>query len=98
MASGNLMAVRQVSWQVPELKDSSKAMRLLEICENAKEQGRKVIVFSFFRSTLQKVCALLGDRGSQIISGDISPAVRQQIVDEFNNKRFTFFRGIAYCL
>ena len=102
VASGNLMAIRQVSWQVPELKDSSKAMRLLEICENAKEQGRKVIVFSFFRNTLQKVCALLGDRGSQIISGDISPAVRQQIVDEFNNKRFflllSFFRGIAYCL
>lgn len=84
VASGNLMAIRQVSWQVSELKDSSKAMRLLEICENAKEQGRKVIVFSFFRNTLQKVCVLLGDRCSQIISGDISPAMRQQIVDEFN--------------
>ena len=84
VASGNLMAIRQVSWQVPDLKDSSKAMRLLEICENAKEQGRKVIVFSFFRNTLQKVCSLLGDRCSQIISCDISPAVRQQIVDEFN--------------
>lgn len=84
VASGNLMAIRQVSWQVPELKDSSKATRLLEICENAREQGRKVIVFSFFRNTLQKVCSLLGDRCSQIISGDISPALRQQIVDEFN--------------
>ena len=84
VASGNLMAIRQVSWQVEQLKDSSKAMRLLEICENAREQGRKVIVFSFFRNTLQKVCALLGDRCSQIISGDISPAVRQQIVDGFN--------------
>ena len=84
VASGNLMAIRQVSWQVPDLKDSSKAMRLLEICENAKEQGRKVIVFSFFRNTLQKVCALLGDRCSQIISGDISPAARQEIVDDFN--------------
>lgn len=84
VASGNLMAIRQVSWQVPELKDSSKAMRLLEICENAKAQGRKVIVFSFFRNTLQKVCALLGERCSQIISGDISPAMRQEIVDAFN--------------
>ncbi len=84
VASGNLMAIRQVSWQVSELKDSSKAMRLLEICESAKEQGRKVIVFSFFRNTLQKVCTLLGDRCSPIISGDISPAERQQIVDDFN--------------
>ncbi len=82
--SGNLMAIRQVSWQVPDLKDSSKAMRLLEICENAKEQGRKIIVFSFFRNTLEKVRALLGERCSEIISGDISPAMRQQIVDEFN--------------
>ena len=84
VASGNLMAIRQVSWQVSDLKDSSKAMRLLEICESAKEQGRKIIVFSFFRNTLQKVCTLLGERCSQIISGDISPAVRQQIVDGFN--------------
>ena len=82
--SGNLMAIRQVSWQVPDLKDSSKAMRLLEICENAKEQGRKIIVFSFFRNTLEKVRALLGERCSEIISGDISPAMRQEIVDKFN--------------
>ena len=43
-----------------------------------------MIVFAFFRNTLQKVCVLLGDRCSQIISGDISPAMRQQIEDEFN--------------
>ena len=44
-----LMAIRQVSWQVSDLKDSSKAMRLLEICESAKEQGRKVIVLPLER-------------------------------------------------
>ena len=84
VASGNLMAIRQVSWQVSELQDSSKAVRLLEICESAAEQNRKIIVFSFFRNTLKKVCQLLGDRCSPIISGDISPAERQQIVDQFN--------------
>jgi SNF2 family DNA or RNA helicase len=85
VASGNLMAIRQVSWQVSDLKDSTKAMRLLEICENAREQGRKVIVFSFFRNTLEKVKTLLGDCCSEIISGDISPAKRQEIVDHFNS-------------
>ncbi|MBQ2756401.1 MAG: DEAD/DEAH box helicase family protein, partial [Oscillospiraceae bacterium] len=84
VASGNLMAIRQVSWQMEELKESSKAMRLLEICDSAKEQGRKIIVFSFFRNTLNKVCQLLGDRCSEIISGDIPPARRQEIVDKFN--------------
>jgi len=82
--SGNLMAMRQVSWQVDDLKDSSKAMRLLEICQSAKEQGRKVIVFSFFRNTLEKVRTLLGECCSETISGDISPARRQEIVDAFN--------------
>lgn len=84
VASGNLMAIRQVSWQVPELSDSTKAKRLLEICDSAREEGRKIIVFSFFRGTLEKVRALLGDRCMETISGDISPARRQEIVDAFN--------------
>ncbi|MBP3322785.1 MAG: DEAD/DEAH box helicase [Clostridia bacterium] len=82
--SGNFMAIRQVSWQVPDIGSSTKAKRLLEICEKAEDEGRKVIVFSFFRSTLNKVCELLGDRCSEIISGDIPPERRQEIVDEFN--------------
>ena len=49
----------------------------------AQEHGRKVIVFSFFRSTIQKVIELLGDRCSEPISGDISPQRRQEIVDAF---------------
>lgn len=85
VASGNLMAIRQVSWQMDSLSDSSKARRLLEICNSAKEEDRKIIVFSFFRNTLEKVRQLLGDRCLDIISGDISPARRQEIVDAFNN-------------
>ena len=81
--SGNFMAIRQVSWQTDEMKNSSKAMRLLEICEQAKEQKRKVIVFSFFRATIRRVMELLGDRCLEPISGEISPQRRQEIVDEF---------------
>ena len=82
--SGNFMAIRQVSWQVDDLKNSSKAIRLLELCDQAKEQGRKVIVFSFFRSTIQKVMQLLGDRCTEPITGEISPQRRQEIVDAFS--------------
>ena len=84
LASGNIMAIRQVSWNVPDVMESSKAQMLLKICTDAAEQGRKLIVFSFFRNTLNKVCRLLGDRCTPIISGDISPAERQDIVDSFN--------------
>jgi superfamily II DNA or RNA helicase len=81
--SENFMAIRQVSWQVDDLKHSSKAGRLLELCDQAREQKRKVIVFSFFRTTLRKVTELLGDRCMEPITGSISPQRRQEIVDEF---------------
>ena len=81
--SGNFMAIRQVSWQVEDLRCSGKAARLLELCDQAMEQKRKIIIFSFFRSTLTKVCELLKDRCMEPITGAVSPARRQEIVDEF---------------
>ena len=81
--SENFMAIRQVSWNVADLKDSSKAARLLELCDQAKEQKRKVIVFSFFRTTIARVVSLLGDRCMEPITGAITPQRRQEIVDEF---------------
>lgn len=81
--SENFMAMRQVSWNADTLSGSSKAARLLELCDQAKEQGRKVIVFSFFRSTLQKVAELLGNRCMELITGSVSPQRRQEIVDQF---------------
>lgn len=83
--SENFMAIRQVSWQVDDLKVSSKASRLLELCDQAREQKRKVIVFSFFRTTLRKVEELLENRCMEPITGAISPQRRQEIVDAFAN-------------
>lgn len=82
--SDNFMAIRQVSWQIGDIQKSSKAARLLELCDQAKEQKRKVIVFSFFRSTLQKVTTLLGERCMEPITGAVPPQRRQEIVDEFS--------------
>ncbi|MCL2365258.1 MAG: DEAD/DEAH box helicase [Defluviitaleaceae bacterium] len=80
--AGNFMAMRRVSWNV-DTAQSSKAARLLELCDEAREEGRKVIVFSFFRDTLDKVCALLGNRALPPITGNVSTAARQQTVDAF---------------
>lgn len=79
----NFMAMRQVSWQVKDLSASTKANRLLEICQQAKEENRKILVFSFFLDTIRKVCALLGDRCLGPITGSISPQKRQELVDAF---------------
>ena len=81
--SENFMAMRQVSWDVPDLTRSSKAKRLLELCEEAKEDGRKVIVFSFFRETIRAAQQVLGERALEPITGSVSAQKRQEIVDEF---------------
>ena len=83
LLEGNYMAVRQVSWNVEDIQDSSKAVRLLELCETARENGRRIIVFSFFLHTIQSVMQLLGERCYGPISGGISGAKRQEILDEF---------------
>ncbi len=75
---------RQVSWNVKDLANSSKANRLLEIVEDAEDEGRKVIVFSFFLNTVEKVANLLADRCVGPITGSVSPQRRQEIVDEFD--------------
>lgn len=82
--SKNYASVRQVSWNVSEsLKESCKARRLLEIVEEAEADGRKILVFSFFLKTIDKIRCYLGDRCTAAINGSVPPAKRQQIIDEF---------------
>jgi SNF2 family DNA or RNA helicase len=81
--SENFMAMRQVSWDIKDLSKSSKAKRLMELCAMAEEEGRKVIVFSFFRDTINAVYELLGEKAMEPITGSVSPQRRQEIVDEF---------------
>ncbi len=80
----NFMAARRVSWHVDDLEKSSKAKRLLEIVEDAREQDRKVLIFSFFLDTVGKIAALLGESCMEPITGSVSPARRQEIIDEFD--------------
>ena len=75
---------RRVSWNVPDITKSSKAQRLLEIVEDAQEDNRKIIVFSFFLDTIRAVCNLLGDKCVNPINGSITPQRRQEIIDEFD--------------
>ena len=75
-------AARRVSWNVDDLKDSSKAMRMKEIIEEAEDDGRKVIVFSFFLDTIKKITEMLGKRCYGPINGSVTPQRRQDIIDD----------------
>ena len=80
----NFMAARRVSWNVDDLSQSSKAQRMMELIEEARQEERKVLIFSFFLDTVAKVAGLLGDTCMEPITGSVSPARRQEIIDEFD--------------
>ena len=81
----NYMAIRRVSFDIDDLKYSSKAQRLKELVEEAKQDGRKVIVFSFFLETIDKIFNYFHDICLFPITGALTPQKRQEIIDEFDN-------------
>lgn len=74
---------RRVSWNVEDLRTSSKAKRMLELIDEATAENRKIIVFSFFLDTIRKISMLLGSRCTEPINGSVSPHRRQEILDNF---------------
>lgn len=78
-----LMKMRRAGYYGQSPQHSEKLEQLLDICEEAKENGHKVLVFSFFKSVLNLVQKHLGDDTFEVISGDVSNNRRQEIIDEF---------------
>lgn len=76
---------RRVSWNINDLSQSSKTIRLLDLINEAKSDGRKILVFSFFLDTLDKIKNLLGKQCLQPINGSVPPQRRQEIIDEFES-------------
>jgi SNF2 family DNA or RNA helicase len=60
---------------------SAKYELLLDLVEEHRQAGRKIVVFSFFRDVITDVCNMLG--GTPSITGDISSIERQKIIDSF---------------
>jgi len=75
--------MRRAAFASGDPRSSAKLQRLLEIADEAGENGRKVLVFSFFRDVLATVHQALGPRAFGPITGDVAPAKRQALVDAF---------------
>lgn len=82
--NGQLMKMRRAAFQGKTPDQSPKLARLIDICNNAQENGQKVIVFSFFRDVLETVSAHLKDRTFEAITGDVPNQRRQEIIDDFS--------------
>lgn len=82
--SGSFMDVRRVSWRNADyLNTSAKVTRLREIVQDASDDARKVLVFSFFLDTLEKVKTVFGEQCVGVINGAVPVEERQNIVDVF---------------
>lgn len=76
--------MRQISFAVDGAEHSSKLTRIKEICEEAFENGRKVLIFSFYLETIAKIRECLGESAFGPITGSIAPQKRQEIIDDFS--------------
>ena len=83
VVAGNFMAMRRAAFTAPPNMQSSKLERLLELVDESFESGQKVLIFSYFRSVIDKVVNALGERAIGPITGSVSPTQRQNIVDQF---------------
>ena len=83
VAEGNFMRMRRAAYAPGTVEGSAKLDRLMEIVEEAVENGRKVVVFSFFRDVIATVMTALGPHGVGPITGDVPPVDRQQVIDDF---------------
>jgi superfamily II DNA or RNA helicase len=83
VAARNFMAMRRAAYSCGDAGTSAKLRRLLEIVEEAKENGRKVVVFSNFRDVLDTVCKALDGTAFGPLTGSVPPPRRQEMVDSF---------------
>jgi SNF2 family DNA or RNA helicase len=84
------MAMRRAAFDPGTVKGSAKLRRLTEIVTEAADSGRKIVVFSYFRGVLETVTTTLDATEVKVVgplTGDIAPAERQAMVDEFSAAR-----------
>jgi len=81
--AGNFQAMRQAA--LLQGSDSEKLKRLIEIVEEAEDNGRKVIVFSNYLSVLDEVTAALPGVVFGPLTGAVPAAKRQSMVDDFTS-------------
>lgn len=78
------MDARRVSWNV-DASQSTKMDKLKSLVEMAKNDDRKVLVFSFFLETISLIKKAFGQDAYGPIYGGVSAIERQNIIDRFND-------------
>ncbi|MFC5370724.1 DEAD/DEAH box helicase [Arcanobacterium bovis] len=78
---GNFMAMRQAAMLS---SDSTKVERLRQIVEEAKENGHRVIIYSYFLTAMNRLREEFPQAFGPL-TGSVSSMKRQEMVDDFSN-------------
>jgi len=78
---GNFMLMRRTAMLSPQ---SVKMERLLEVVAEARANGRRVMVFSYFRDVLSQVAARLIGQVFGPLTGSVPASERQTLIDRFS--------------
>ncbi|ADU01204.1 DEAD/DEAH box helicase [Mycolicibacterium gilvum] len=78
----NFMAMRQAGMR--QGRNSTKMQRLIEIVEEAEDNGRRVVVFSHFLDVLNDVARHMPGRVFGPLTGSVAANQRQVLVDDFS--------------
>jgi SNF2 family DNA or RNA helicase len=84
VASGNFMAMRRAAILPGKPEESSKLARLLDIVEEARAEGLKIVVFSYFRDVLDVIRGVLPEPVFGPLTGSVSASGRFDLVKEFS--------------
>jgi superfamily II DNA or RNA helicase len=82
--SGSFMAMRRAAFKAADVGESAKLHRLVEIVDEAADNGWKTVVFSSFLDVLRAVEQTLDRRSAGLLTGSLDPSSRQALVDEFS--------------
>lgn len=86
VAGGKFHQVRQAAF-LADPAGSQKMKRIEEIVDEARSNGLRVVIFSFYLEVLKEVHRRLGDRVVGVITGATAADDRQALVDGFGDRR-----------
>lgn len=82
VSTGNFMAMRQAAMSGG--RSSEKMRRLIEIVQEAEDNGRRVVVFSYFRDVLERIARTMPGEVFGPLTGSVQGNERQAMVDRFS--------------
>ena len=86
---GNWMGMRRSSFIPNDAKAlPDKMVRIMELIDEAYSLGRKVIVFSYFKETLNLIRKNLPGPSYGPVTGATTSQERQQIIDDYTNNPY----------